>query len=647
MKKIILFLSFISTSFAATGFSSSSHAESSAPASGLAPAVGFRDYFLGSLPHSYSPAELKELIYLPTQALLKAPKLSSGAPVSVQEFLDGLRSNLRKMDPFDAYRVGAAIPAHPKSPDAALARAPITVVVLPGIFGGVIKAKAFGEVFAKDSAFKTEWQTKLAAYRTQVQSTQSLAPNLKDDQFSLETMSIESRPLEELVTVGSIDSTEGVPLVKVIHLNLEFMALESVGDIREKSAIFERRLRKVFEITGLPEHLAVLGYSRGAMVGLEMVARAAENPGVSTWISRLRGVVSLGGVIYGSDMADQVVNEQGASALATPFFRMKALLDPVTGLQEIGTRTGLARLRVVSHNLGAFKNFLLMSLNKPKKTSGSDSSSAAPAANESDALDDESIALAAEPPADDSAEAALGSDADANAPGAASALRSIDFGQMMAVGRQFATRAFHLSSPQDYDKNIRRFRKMISEGMMGITQLSTAERLAWWRENQIPAKVIDQDGKERSVIYYSIAATMMDPEEKTSLGPKFQAVRKGVAESRACYDPRLPDYHLLLTDYRDFRDATGFMVNDSQMAAHKTRLWPELMPLLNSAQKPVESRYLGLLGTHHWGIALPIVTAVKSSPSSSGESASQLKDPYPRYGLLKALAAQVAEDAAQ
>ena len=73
-----------------------------------------------------------------------------------------------------------------------------------------------------------------------------------------------------------------------------------------------------------------------------------------------------------------------------------------------------------------------------------------------------------------------------------------------------------------------------------------------------------------------------------------------------------------------------------KVAVGRARFWPQLTALLEPAGPGAvpEARFLGVLGTHHWGLTLP---AVNRSRDGS-------VNPFPRTALLKAIAAQAATD---
>jgi hypothetical protein len=162
----------------------------------------------------------------------------------------------------------------------------------------------------------------------------------------------------------------------------------------------------------------------------------------------------------------------------------------------------------------------------------------------------------------------------------------------------------------DYSGNIARFKKLVAAITTGVDGLTTESRLAWWRTHRLP----------QTVEYFAITASMADPD-----APDEQEL----ARNPYAYDGDSPDDQTLRQGFRDFKRASGFALNDSQMAVHKAVFWPLVIQGLNPDNAGLRTHWLGVVGSHHWGVALDVV-----SRQSSGSV-----NPFPRGALLKALAA--------
>src|SRR6185295_13512132 len=93
-----------------------------------------------------------------------------------------------------------------------------------------------------------------------------------DKQFSAAKVGDVTRSLRDVVRVGSIDDTDGTPLVTVTYLKPELGSLETFGNLDENADYYLPRLEKYFKVIGTPEHLYVMGYSRGTATALNLVS---------------------------------------------------------------------------------------------------------------------------------------------------------------------------------------------------------------------------------------------------------------------------------------------------------------------------------------------------------------------------------------
>jgi hypothetical protein len=70
------------------------------------------------------------------------------------------------------------------------------------------------------------------------------------------------------------------------------------------------------------------------------------------------------------------------------------------------------------------------------------------------------------------------------------------------------------------------------------------------------------------------------------------------------------------------------LINDSQVSHFSSRYWEEMYP-----EHRYTHYYLGVLGTHHWGIAFPFT--IKDDAKIGGNA-------FPRATLLKSVASFIA-----
>ena len=328
-----------------------------ARARGRVDARVFRDLFAGLLAPAHGAEAVRKIILYPTAPLLVAP---TGAR-SASEFLARVTEAMRHVLPTALYKQGQSVPLQPVAKGSVLARLRagrpalmdrLTLVIVPGVFGEFIENRAFEEVFSrKTSAFRSHFAARLQVAKALAAKDPRYRPLLTDASYSLEALAPVETPLEALVSVGSVDDVDGTPLVNLVLLNTRLLSLESAGDIGEKAAIFSRRLGKFFAVAGLPKELGIVGHSRGAIIGLDMLAKARAEKVPPSWFERVRAFVSLAGVVYGSDLADNARNVAGRTPEPRVTTRLRALRRYGDELVEIPIGAPLlTRLRVQKDN---------------------------------------------------------------------------------------------------------------------------------------------------------------------------------------------------------------------------------------------------------------------------------------------------------
>lgn len=174
----------------------------------------------------------------------------------------------------------------------------ITFVIVPGVLGEFIDTRAFEELFARNSAFKLQWQK--IAY----------GAGANDTRFSLELNSEKNEKLSDLINAASLDDSNGQPIFKIIILKTHLGSLESVGSNVDKAIIFNRRIQKYMNLTN-DKNLVMLGYSRGTPLALEMVVQAEREK--LGYLAQVKAVVSYAGVVMGSSLADVTEDELSES----------------------------------------------------------------------------------------------------------------------------------------------------------------------------------------------------------------------------------------------------------------------------------------------------------------------------------------------
>lgn len=460
---------------------------------------------------------------------------------------------------------------------------PLTIVIFPGIFGEFIHTHAFEEIFKnKNSAASIEFEQKIK--QLQNNSCVDAYSDTCDYNYALDKMKagdplvpVVARSLDQYIKVASVDDDKGLPLFKVLIFDAEAMSLETLGTIRENSERFTRRLEKFFKIMGVPKNMAFLGYSRGTMTALDTLALNYSQH--KSWIQNVKAMISLGGVNYGTALADDAFNpkSENGKLLEQVLFVLDNLepIDDAT-LQKLGKST--FPMQTIERGKRMINNLWLLTTIKGKK----------PASAKDLLATLEGIR-----------QNAMGTD-----------IKS-QLNLMIEVISNFGVTSNGGSLIDFFTLEHRRIDTLFRSIIAAVREMQTSERLNWWRKNEVPLHVK----------YYAVAGTMGE----------------GLTNNRMGFNPDSVDDRMLLGNYTDYRNASGgVLVNDSQVAIQRVKFWPELSAMLNPKNSGMNSEFLGVMGTHHWGLALEIVNANKNGSLN----------PFPRMALLKALATKISFDLA-
>ena len=187
--------------------------------------------------------------------------------------------------------------------------------------------------------------------------------------------------------------------------------------------------------------------------------------------------------------------------------------------------------------------------------------------------------------------------------------RSGDFKTVMALIAKMVTE-LGFKDVLDFNGQVTRIKTFITQVLTAVEGLKSKSMIAWWKTHRLP----------RNIKYYSLAAAMVDPMQS--------ADAKTIFESQNGYNDSLDDKSLL-ENQRAYTKATGVSLNDSQVAVYQSLFLPEVIKNLNPQNAGLSMETLGLLETHHWGVALQVVNKMKDGR----------KNPFPRERVLLALAA--------
>lgn len=468
-----------------------------------------------------------------------------------------------------------------------LKKNPPTLVIVPGVFGEFIDPLAFNEITASETTvLARQFKKQIQELNAKQGACKTGAEVHCDSHFLLESMTLNGKvpvvkSLSDLVAVSSIDDNVGKPLVRVVIFKTPRLSLESIGQIKDVAAIFNRRLQKVFKVLGETPEYAYVGYSRGTMVALEMLQQSQDR--------KAKGLFVVGGVTFGSDLADQIlvpgtpVNRQlsalkkladnlspnhglGFFSIDAWSIRLENLMHWIQFAQEMSAIPGVQNMSL-SERAAAAQNFLKTQVEKGRNS-------------------------------DPRAVVSLAMSVAAN------------YGLIEQVSEFPFVKVKAALSHEDYSLNVLRFKHFVNEAYRAVIELTTQERIKWWELTKLPD----------NFTLYTFAATMAD--QKSSV--KEESL---LAQSQWASGPfQGADYMGLIENYRDFRKAGGASMNDSQVSVVKVIGWPEMINKLNPTVR-IRTKFLALFGAHHWALALPVVNVNKDKSTN----------PFPRSALLESM----------
>jgi len=537
----------------------------------VAEAQTFRDIFYTYLKAArYSDDQARLLALLPTEDALRERG-------SLAEY----DAAYRTMRPRDFHAQSRRTPPVERAVGRALRRRPVHFVIVPGMFSELIPDAPFEEVLRAGGAARARWDRDFRAREAAPHDPNALL----DTQYSNAALGEVARPIHDLVRVGSLDDEDGTPLVTLTYLRPEVGSLETLGVPDASARRYVARLEKYFAIAGLPEDIHLLGYSRGAPVALSLLVQARKAN--AAWAARVRGVVSLAGILYGTAAADFVFD---------PARPEKKLFDVmarfVEGELESCTEPSIG---VVARNSARWSTFVgrLVAATLALPDHG--------AAFEREGLET----------------------AGPDAAGMATLAKRALFGRGESGDGESAFSALRLGEGVTFDeycRNVTRFKTLARATTEAIYTLTTASRGRWFGANVLPG----------DVRYYALTATMGDATTTGAPSP--------LATNAASYDARSIDHRSLRTAYYDLFEATGEQLQDGRVAVQRGRFLPDIHAAMNPAQPPLRTHFMGTVGAHHFGLSFP-----RAMPTNDGADA----NPFPRTLLLRAMATFVAETEAR
>jgi dienelactone hydrolase len=161
-----------------------------------------------------------------------------------------------------------------------------------------------------------------------------------------------------------------------------------------------------------------------------------------------------------------------------------------------------------------------------------------------------------------------------------------------------------------FNDHVERTRYFITEVLKAVEELKSSSRTQWWRTHTLP----------KNIQYRSLVASMVDPDHSS--------IEKAIYDSKEGYSDSLDD-RSLIENMRSYKSLTGISLNDSQVAVHQSLFLPQVIATLNPNNAGLDIKPMGVLQTHHWGVALEVVNKMKDGRLN----------PFPREKVLMSLAA--------
>jgi len=525
----------------------------------------FRQIFFTHLESDgFSEADAYRLIFKTPDPFHRVPSDEHGL-----ELLQAFRKSYERQFPYSWYFEG--LNRRPK-PDKRCLEAPdrpLTLVVIPGIFGEFIEPVPFQSIVDRpDSHFRRKWQEALE--------------KTSDRVYSLLELSEVPCRLADVVRIGSLDQVER-SFANVIILKARNGSLETLGTLSANVDIYQRRLTNVFGVVSADTDIYFVGYSRGLSVALELVSRlhaetksGAISPATQAWFKKVRGVIGLGGVFYGANFAHDVLSGKSVTS------QLLHLLSETSGKLATFPKDGSEKRLCLAENARTWTHFV-----KEVSAAGSPKVAAGRTFLEMDlhemfARESKSRILDREVP-----------------------LPS-QWGIFVLVNT-FLLNTFNLRQlVSHYNENIQAFQKLVEAVVAGLQTLTPESQDTWWRTHDLPS----------NITLFSITGTMPEAYLNDYKSPLSEFAGFGVKTS---------DYNVSLrASYYDVLSSENTLINDSQISHYASRYWEEMYPEHRYAHY-----YLGVLGTHHWGMAFPY--AIKDT-ARIGENS------FPRSTLLKSVA---------
>jgi len=192
---------------------------------------------------------------------------------------------------------------------------------------------------------------------------------------------------------------------------------------------------------------------------------------------------------------------------------------------------------------------------------------------------------------------------------------------------------------EELNLHIEVFQQYFMFAWQGGSELSTLSRLSWFIQN---GKFLPTE----NLTYFSVSAIMSNPQSeyyKQGLNYGFNNSSDELFLNNSWLELKSVG-HSKGDGLIDDKTFAGSTWNDSQVDWYKTILWPHLVKVFtNNRVSNLRFKVLGLLRTHHWGLALPFAflnhtkhDANTGLPITDSKPVTNV-NPIPRAELLKSI----------
>lgn len=223
-------------------------------------------------------------------------------------------------------------------------------------------------------------------------------------------------------------------------------------------------------------------------------------------------------------------------------------------------------------------------------------------------------------------------------------LNNYGLNQTQEIVKKSFTHSDVITLFKELNLNLKMFRHYFISIWQSASELSTLSRLQWLTQN---AKYLPTN-----LTYYSVSAVQYNP--YSSFFKNGAQLGFNISSDQAFLNKSWFDLQSVGHSPEDgFSDETfaGSTWNDSQVDWYKTILWPHMMKAMTEdVHFPLKFKVLGLLRTHHWGLALPFAFLSQTSvdpntgiPTLNQERVNNI-NPFPRTELLKSIVMSIDTD---